>query len=187
MRFASKYGRMIVQIQPLITEDYATGGQKTLQNALYARFEPGGLEPFEREVVLAQWSFQGSYQELDEVTTVPPDYRIGVFDSVLAQQQHGWTDETRQKVEQGLIDVQKLNEILALPKTTVPAPWPLYDEFKGTVRQLLKKLEEDGHDLYAVLTYERASQNRPALVDALQSKLDGFDVEEARQEEEVLA
>lgn len=187
MRFASRYGRMVVEVQRLIAEEYATGGSKVLQQAILARFEPGSLQPFERELVLARWQFNGSYQEMDEVTIIPPDYRIGVYDTTVQQEQNQWTDEMRQKVEKTLLDLQKTEDVLALPKTTVPAPWPAYDSFQGTVRQLLKKLDEDGHDPHDVLTYERASLNRQAVIDALQSRIDGFEPDEQPKEEEVVA
>ncbi len=190
MRFASRYGRMVVEIQRLIAEEYATGGTKVLQQAVLARFEPVGLQPFERELVLTRWGgkFNGSYQEMDEVTIVPPDYRIGVYDSVQQQEQNQWPDELRLKVEEKLLALEKTEDVIALPKTTVPAPWPAYDGYQGSIRQLLKKLDEDGHNLQDVLTYERASQNRQALVDALQSKLGGFELEEETpKEEEIVA
>jgi hypothetical protein len=187
MRFASKYGHFALQVQAEIAEHYATGQQRILQPLIVAQFRPGGLEPFERDLVLGHWSFNGSYQELDEVTVVAPDYRIGVFDSVTAQRDNAWTDQVREQVEQALRNQVRYDHIIELPRTTLPAPWPNYDDYKGTVGQLLKKLDEDGHDLRLVLAYERAVQNRPALVDALQSKLDGFEMEPGRVEEEITA
>jgi hypothetical protein len=41
--------------------------------------------------------------------------------------------------------------------------------------------------LQLVLEYERAVQNRPALISALQSKLDGFEQEPEPVEEEIRA
>jgi len=186
MRFASKYGNFVVLIQSEISEHYATGHQRTLQPQVVAKFTPGGLLPFEREIVLNHWTFNGSYQEMDEVTTVAPDYRIGVFDSVVAQLENNWSDETRVAVEESLQRLTRLDDVIELPRTLVPAPWPRYDDFKGTVGALMKRLEEDGHDLEQVLEYERATQNRPALIAALQSKLDGFE-QEAGVEEEITA
>jgi hypothetical protein len=185
MRFAGKYGHLVVQVQREITEAYATGAVKTLQPNIWAAFKPGGLQAFEREVVIKQWTFAGSYQEMDEATTVPPDYRIGVFDSVEAQGENGWTDETRELVEKALLDLVRFDYIIALPRTTMPAPWPNYDEYRGSVGALVKKLEDDGHDLEQVLAYEQASQNRPALVTALEEKLSGFAPEP--KEEEIVA
>jgi hypothetical protein len=185
MRFAGKFGHLVVQIQREITESYATGAVKVLQPNVWASFKPDGLQPFEREIVLSHWAFQGIYQEGDEATMVQPDYRIGVFDSAIAQIENAWSDETREMVEKGLLDLVRYDYVLPLPKTSLPAPWPNYDEYRGTVGALMKKLEDDGHDLALVLEYERASLNRPALVSALEDKLSGF--EAAQKEEEVVA
>jgi len=182
MRFASKYGHLVVQIQREIVEAYATGTSRVLQPNVWAEFKPEGLQPFERELVLEHWQFQGLYQEADEATTVQPDYRIGVFDSELAQQQSAWSDDTRLMVEKGLIDLAHFDYVLTLPRTVIPPPWPKYDEFVGTVEELIVKLKEDGHDLEAVLEYELAMQNRAPLVQALEEEINGIP-----SEEEILA
>src|SRR5215813_12951336 len=99
MRFISRFGRYGVAIRPQIQEAYATGIVKIIQTPLDAMFHEGGLLPNEREMALAHWTFNGSYQELNEVTTVAPDYRIGVFDSIEAQMDRQWTNEERKQVE----------------------------------------------------------------------------------------
>jgi len=186
MRFASQYGRLVCQVRPEIAEHYATGVSKIIQTAVFAEFAPGGLQSFERELALGQWQFHGSYQEMDEVTTVQPDYRIGVLDTEIQGRQKGWSDDVRKQVDDAMLAVAaEFPHVIALPRTNVPPPWPKYDEFKGTVAQLLKRLEEDGHDLRRVLIYEQANQNRDALVHALEAKIDGFEV--AAEEEEVVA
>jgi hypothetical protein len=187
MRFAGKYGRLSVQVQSERTEAYATGAVSVIQRALIAEFKPDGLLPHEREYVLTHWAFNGNYQEMDEATTVPPDYRIGVFDSDQGQRDHNWTEEEKQKVEDELQAIGRhYDHVMLLPKTLVPPPWPNYDDYHGTVAQLMKKLEDDGHDLSKVLEYEKASQNRPPLVEALEAKLYGFD-EATPQEETIIA
>ena len=95
MRFLSKYGRFQVTCRRLIVEHYATGTSRVLQEPLEAHFHEGALLPEERELAIATWTFNGGYQEQDEATWVPPDYRIGLFDSELAQLAHGWSDEDR--------------------------------------------------------------------------------------------
>lgn len=187
-RFASQYGHLVCQVRPEIAEHYATGVSKVIQSAVFAEFKPGGLQAFERELVLGQWNFHGSYQELDEVTTVQPDYRIGVFDSELEARQKSWDDNVRIQVEEALVKLaEQYPHVMVLPRTMVPPPWPKYDDFKGTVGQLLKRLDEDGHDLRLVLIYEQANQNRDALVNALESRIDGFELEPEPEEEEVVA
>ena len=170
MRFVSKYGRFGVQIRPERAEPLGTGEVRVLQTPIYAMFKPEGLEPMERELAVARWKFNGSYLEQDEVSLVPPDYRIGVFDSERAQLDNGWTDHEREEVERTLIDLsERFGEILVIPKTVIPPPWPRYDDFKGSIDQLLARLVEDGHDLDAVLTYERATQDRDEVVEGLEA------------------
>jgi hypothetical protein len=184
MRFVSRYGRFGVQIRPERMEALGTGGVRILQEPVYAMFTPGGLEPIERELAVNRWAFNGLYQEQDEVTMVPPDYRIGVFDSVLAQLDNGWTDEIRESVEQTLTDLaERYEDIIAIPRTFVPPPWPRYDDYSGSVGDLMARLVEDGHDLDAVLTYERATQNRPIIVASLEGLIAG---EPERAQEEVV-
>jgi hypothetical protein len=183
MRFAGKYGRLVVQIVPERVEAYATGASRVIQSPVLAVFMPVPLEAFERELVLSRWTFSGLYQEQDEVTTVPPDYRIGLFDSIEAQELNGWSDEIRERVEAELTSIAtRFDHVMVLPRTTVPPPWPTYDEFKGSVGALLKRLDDDGYDLEQVLAYEKAMQNRPPLVAALEGKLYGFEVEEKAEE-----
>ena len=170
MRYVSRWGGYAVQVRPERTEPLATGEIRVLQSPVYARFKPEGLQPLERELALARWSFNGLYQEQDEVTIVPPDYRIGVFDSVQAQLDEGWSELEREEVERTLLDLsERFDDCIAIPRTMVPPPWPRYDDFQGTTETLMERLVEDGHSLEAVLTYERATQNRVAVVEALEA------------------
>lgn len=184
MRFISKYGRFGVQIVPILAEAYAFGGVNIRQHPVYAMFHPYRLTPIEREMALARWSFNGFYQEQDEVTVVPPDYRIGLFDSEEAALENGWSPEIKQQVEDTLCDLAERFEDLIVVRSTVPAPWPRYDEFRGTPQALVRRLREDGHDLDAVLTYERDHQNRPQVLAEIQKAVAAGD-EEAVEEEVV--
>ena len=189
MRFASKFGRFGVQIRPMIQEAYATGMAKVVQEPIYAMFEPWLLLPHERELAMAHWSFNGFLQQEDQVSVVPPDYRIGVYDSELDQANKGWSDEIRLEVERVLTANAAITDnILVLPLTAVPAPWPRYDEYTGTPASLLRRLLDDGHDLEAVLAYELASQARPKIVEMLEAQIASPDValEVEPQKEEVL-
>jgi hypothetical protein len=180
MRFAAKYGRFRLTVQPEIVEAYATGASKVIQKEITADFAPGGLRPHEREYVITHWKFNGSYQEVDEVTTVPPDYRIGVYDSALDQQMKAWTDDEREKIEAKLLE-NASGDLLLLPVSAASPPWPNYDDYKGSVGSLIKKLEEEGHDLEQVLQYERDSQNRTPLVEALEMRISGSDTTPAEE------
>jgi hypothetical protein len=182
MRFAAKYGRFMVQIRPLVQEIYATGGVHVIQEGVFAEFRPEGLKPFERELVLQHWVFNGAYQELDEATHIQPDYRIGVLDTLVEQQQRMWSDETRELVEKTLIELQYFDNVLLLPSTHIPPPWPTYDDWAGTPEELVVRLGEQGFDLETTLEYELASKNRPEVVKELETALDA-----APKDEEILA
>jgi hypothetical protein len=182
MRFVSKYGRFGVQVRPLIQEAYATGLTKTLQEPVYVLFLPGRLTPLERELAVAHWTFNGFYQEQDEVTIVQPDYRIGVFDTIEAQIEHGWSHEIREEIEAVLLDLaERFDDILLVPMVTVPPPWPRYDDYAGAPAALVRKLVDEGHNLDAVLTYEREHQNRSKVIEAIQLAID--DPAQEREEE----
>jgi len=185
MRFISKYGRFGVQIRPLIQEYYATGATHVLQQSVYAMFEPYKLTPIEREMAVHHWSFNGSYQEQDEVTIVQPDYRIGLFDSEEARVQLGWSEEVEDEVVRTLLDLaDRFDDILPV-RSMIPPPWPRYDEFRGTPQALVRRLVEDGHDLDAVLTYERDHQKRPKVIEEITKALESGTVELDAEEEVV--
>jgi hypothetical protein len=187
MRFISRYGRFGVQVRPLLQEAYANGMVRVIQEAVAAYFEPWKLTPLEREMAVQHWTFNGSLQEADEVTTVPPDYRIGLFDSLQAQEDHGWSDEVREEVERKLLEhAGKYDDVLVV-SSMIPPPWPRYDDFRGTPGQLVRRLVEDGHDLDAVLTYEREHQNRPKVVSEIEKAISTGTVElELEEEEQVI-
>jgi hypothetical protein len=169
MRFVSKYGLFGVQIRPKIEESFASGGTRTIQEPVYAMFKPHRLLPGEYEFALANWSsWNGSYQMADEVTTIPPEYRIGAFDSIEAQRQHlagrapgrGRADADQER--------EATDNMLVVPSTLVAPPWPRYG-VRGDVETLVRRLIDDGHDLSEVLAYERGNQDRDEIVDALET------------------
>lgn len=189
MRFISKYGRFGIVVRPMIQEAYATGMAKVVQEPVYAMFEPWTLTPEERELALSRWTFNGFYQLEDEVSIMPPDYRIGVFDSVIDQETKGYSDETRLEVERVLVANAAITDnIIVVPATMIAPPWPRYDEYTGTPAALLRKLVDEGYELDEVLEYERASQDRPKIVAALEAAIDDPDseLEPEPQKEEVL-
>jgi hypothetical protein len=182
------YDNLMVIIRPLIQEEYATGGRRVLQEGIIADFHAEPLRPHERELALAKFSFKGLFQEQDEATMVQPDYRLALYDTDRAQVDKGWSDETREEVEQTLsVIAERYEYVLAAPRSSVPPPWPRYDTYRGTAQKLVQKLVAEGHELEPVLTYERENQNREAVIQALEEELSAPDTErELVLEEEVL-
>jgi hypothetical protein len=191
MRFVSRWGRFSIQLRPIIQEAYATGMAKILQDPIYARFTPDRLNHIDRETAMKTWSnWNGSYQEMDEVTIVPPDYRIGVYDTDEAAMQNGWDDDTKQFVDDALVEYAvRYDDIAIVPKTLIEPPWPKYDSFKGSVPSLMRKLVEEGYDLELVLEYENAVQGRGKIVEALETLINDPEARDSLEpaEEEVVA
>lgn len=174
MRVIARYGRYAVQVRPQITEAYATGHTRIIQSQLIAHFHEGGLMPDERSIAKANWTFNGFYQEQDEVTPVEPDYRIGVFDSHVSQGQQGWNDEERRSVEDELARLAALypTTLIVIAQEQSLPPWPNYDAFTGSLNDLCTKIIEDGYPLEGVLAYEEENQDRPEVVQALKQLID---------------
>jgi len=183
MRALARFGRYAASVRRQIDEHYATGMSKTIQTGLTAQFKPFGMRPLERELALASFSFNGFYQAEDEVTVIPPDYRIGVFDSFEAQAENAWTEEERVMVEQELRRLAALdpNTLVIVPEVHLPAPWPRYDEFNGSIARLMDKIVDDGYILEDVLAYERENQDRPDVIAALEQLIEDGEVVQAEE------
>ena len=174
MRFVSKYAKYAVQVRPQLTEAYASGATKIVQEQLVAHFSIQAATGEERALARQVFSFNGFYQEEDWVTIVEPDYRISAFDSLIAQHELRWTDDERVAVEEALIREaeQHPQDLFVIAAKRAAIPWPTYDEYKGTPAQLCKKIEEDGYSFVDVLGYERENQNRPEVISKLELACD---------------
>jgi len=192
MRCISKFAKYALQVRPQVVEAYATGATKIVQEQLVARFSLNAVQGEERALARQHFAFNGFYQEEDLVTIVEPDYRISAFDSIEAQAQEGWSDEEREWVERALVREAEIHpqDLLVVAVKRALAPWPTYDEFKGTATQLCKKIEEDGYEFASVLDYERENQNRAEVIAKLELACDltddGLRIEEQMPEEELV-
>jgi hypothetical protein len=181
MRFLSKFGRFGVQIRAQNQEPYANGMVRVIDQQVAAIFQPTGLTTSERELAFKSFAFNGSLQEMDEVTIVQPDYRIGVYDTVEQQLAQGWSDELRKEVEQKLLAHANLyGDVVMVPVIEIPPPWPRYDEYGGSPSQLARKLVDEGYNLDDVIAYEREHQNRERVLEAIALACD--EVVEAEEE-----
>ena len=178
MRVLARYGRYSQQVRPQLAEAYANGVVRVTQTSLLAEFREGLMTPEERALCKQSWSFNGFYQEQDEVTTVEPDYRLGCFDSIAAQIANDWSDDDRRMVEEALraTALREPNSLIVVEEKRLPPPWPNYDVFDGNLNDLCRKILEDGYPLEQVLAYEEENQDRPEVVVALKQLLaDGVD------------
>lgn len=93
------------------------------------------------------------------------------FDTEVAQQQNGWTDEEREAVERRLdwICENVPEQCQHVEDARLPVPWPTYDtiDSPGKIAALAAEL---GFEAEA-LAYERQNKNRPQVVQQLEKKL----------------
>jgi hypothetical protein len=127
---------------------------------------------FAEEAFVKGGLIHGRKYEMDEVTPVPLITRLSVFDTDERALQEDWDPEFRELVEEKLIR-RSINhpDYRLVERLAVDPPWPRYLDFKGTLAQLMQKIDEDGYDPHQVLAYERATANRQMIIDALEQKL----------------
>lgn len=113
-----------------------------------------------------------------------PFEKIGVFDSEVAQELHGWTDEQRKLIEQRLLEGPDIGtEYIVYDPPKAAKPWPKYDDLKAVgqrtpekvAQRIVEMVGELGLDAAQVAQYERENANRPYVLDAL-AALDGPEI-----------
>lgn len=98
------------------------------------------------------------------------DIRGHYFDSVVAQEQNGWTDEEREAVEKQLIMTANRwpEAVQVVERAAAVAPWPKYDT---THHSKIVQLAEDLGLVEQALVYEQENKNRESVVAGLSAKL----------------
>lgn len=144
-----------------------------------ASFKVGLLFPWEIAAAKSTFHFRGqtawgSPGNVGEL--VDPSGRIAYYDTVEQQKQNGWTDEYRQRVEQGLLNNKFLgSDFILVERPELPKPWPKYDELvahgRRTVVMVAEQIKETvdslGLDTESVVAYEETHLNRPEVINAL--------------------
>jgi hypothetical protein len=178
VRFVSQYPGYKFQIRPQRTRALGDGGVEVTQEPIYAEFQPvsGGAMVYENEVAqsLSHFAFRGNTQDRGEAIPTDPVQRLAVFDTN-EQLQH-LSDEDKDFVEKRLMQAceEFPEEIILVTTKPIEAPFPSYDEWDGpSMEMLVVKLIEDGHDLEAVLYYERVfGPRRQKVIDALEAEVE---------------
>lgn len=184
LRFISKHQNYLVIGQPETTTVIGQDGRPySITNRWDAdvqfhqhRYGP----PLDHEIKAArdQMVFTGTSFFEDEVTPWPIEARLGVFDTVAAQQAEGWSDEQRELIEKKLLSLPDFGStyiLVELPRTE--KPWPKYDDLRPVGRRTIKDVAEKiaemtadlGIDPGMVVAYERENQNRPEVLAALEA------------------
>lgn len=161
-RFISKYQRYALGIQEEIGMVTAQGVPVVTQPAVLAKFEHGGVTDWEVQEALEKFSFDGLPDGVN------PALRLGVFDTDFAAKEGRWSDDMKAKVEEVLRTAPGRlgNDYIEVGRPTLPAPWPTYDE--ASFAKILNRVIEDGYAPADVLAYERETQKRPDVIDALE-------------------
>lgn len=160
------------------TQEWVVGGQRkhnitqtyTVRDPLAIAFSQDGLLQIDIDVALAQWKrFPGLPMEEDEVTPANPveNGRIGVWDSVAWQQEHGVPDEDREGAENLLLNSRFYGvEFIVVEEVKAQKPWPKYDDVHHT--KVAALAAELGCAAEA-LAYERENKNRPTVIEQLEA------------------
>jgi hypothetical protein len=155
MRFVSQYKSFGMQIRPIREMVLATGQVQVMVEPLYIRFWQGDISDAEIAAAEAHWpKFAGRTVERDQVTPTPLISRLSVFDT--DHEDHPWASdpEVKEMVEEMLMSKAGGKDYIHVPREKTAPPWPTYDDFKGNLNALLKRIEDDGYTLEAVLAYE---------------------------------
>lgn len=182
MRFISKHAKYaILDGQRRETTVVTERGPETLVTQWddICQFDPilyGPPSLYEREVAEKTMVFQGVALEEDEVTPVSLQARIGVFDTDVAADQRGWTQEQKDWIERKLLGSgDRGSQFILVEQARAPKPWPKYDELRAVGRRTVKDVavkvaemtQDLGIDPASVIAYERENANRAEVLEAL--------------------
>jgi len=157
MRFISQYKRFGMQVRPIREMVLASGQVQVMVEPLYIQFWQGDISDKEVAAAEAHWpKFAGRTLERDQTTPPPLISRLSSFDT--DADHHPWANdpEVKEMVEETLLSKAGGKDYIYVPRETTAPPWPTYDDFKGSLNALLKRISEDGYTLEAVLEYERS-------------------------------
>jgi hypothetical protein len=157
MRFISQYKQFGMQVRGIREMVLATGQVQVQVEPIYIQFWQGDVSEAEVAAAEEHWgTFAGRTVERDRMTPTPLISRLSAFDT--DADHHPWANdpEVKQMVEETLLRKAGGKDFIYVPRATTPPPWPTYDEFAGNLNALLKRIEEDGYTLEAVLAYEQS-------------------------------
>lgn len=181
-----------LNLGPAIREKYvlALDGQRDLtQESVAVQFTREYIMQDDIDFGLAhfQGQFKGVALEEDKVTPEAPDWRISVYDTEAEAANHGWDEETREKVEQYVsnhkaygISFVKIEPVVK----EITKPWPSYN---NTHHFKVAALAEELGLLEEALAYEQANRARESVIAALEEKIENRGPKAAEDPGEVVA
>lgn len=145
-------------------------GEKVGQvRRLYANLERGYMPSWAIAVAEERFAMGG------KPPSVPTQRWISSYDSVLAQQVEGWTDEERELIEQKLLEQ---GDVVLVEPPKINPPYSQYDKHRKL--QGARKIEQvtadikaayelAGFDINQAVRYEQQNLNDPQIIDFLWS------------------
>lgn len=170
MRFCSRFKNYRHGVRGGRVMVLADGQQQILVLELSAKFKPANQILTEDEIQFAIKNFVHAGLPLDRDTEehFSPRSRISGFDSLLAQEENGWTDEERELVEQKLLDSPHYgSDHRVIEKEPAARPWPTYDG--DSVEQIVMIARATGL-VEASIEYELENAKRSEVIDALREE-----------------
>jgi hypothetical protein len=161
MRFISPHSNYAIQVREPVERVLAHGEHVSRvidSKPIVADFQQGGLMPHEVEVALETFNFSGLPEGVNPVT------RLSFYDTEGAFPND---PETREMVEQRMLELARDREQAFIPveHPLAPRPWASYDE--QTVEEILETMRTTGTDPNVVARYEAENRNRSTLLEAL--------------------
>lgn len=178
MRFVSKSAKYRVIVQGDQYMVLQNGERQQIRKPLVADFNDRTLTSDEVEFGIKNFVHRGLPMDPGTEEDLSPRPRISGFDTELAQNEHGWTDEEREMVEEKLLSSHALNvEFMLLVPDPAAKPWPTYDALTD-VDEIVSIAVATG-TVDAALAYERENRNSAAVLEALEEAHAGGEEAEA--------
>lgn len=167
MRFISQYKQFGIQVRPIREMVLSTGQVQVQVEPIYIQFWQGDVSEKEIAAAEAHWpKFAGRTVERDMMTPTSILSRLSAFDT--DADHHPWANdpEIKEMVEQTLLQKAGGRDFIYVPRDKIAPPWPTYDEFDGSLNELLAKIRDDGYRLEDALLYEDSidGPQRPAHI-----------------------
>jgi len=180
VRFVSQFTNYVINIQPAVKR-VGDFGVEILRPDILAEFKPHDWTQRDLETAIAAFQFKGVFQHEDEATPVHPAYRLSTFDTDERAETEAWDDETKNLIEQKLLNSKGFGrDYVLVQELAIAPPWPTYEEFPGSADELAMQVLDLGFAPEEVIAYESSKwgQNREEVIAALSTVVEARDAGE---------
>jgi hypothetical protein len=173
MRFISRSEGLRIEAIPQEWDTLANGQIREIKSGIMVEFRNGFLHPWEKDAARANFNYPTRETDLTSGEKIDwvEDNRVGVFDSLAAQESYVWSDELRKTVENNLLKALDIrpglrSDYMVVPRPVLAKPWPSYDETDHN--RVAEMTQAMGLEKDSVIAYERDNKNRPSVITALE-------------------